>query len=75
MEDVSFVFVLKWFQHELRLSKDKRSSLLKHMEETTPINASELPKLKTEKELLTMCYFQYLESRKFLGANKDYLYG
>ena len=34
-----------------------------------------MEKLKTENEVLAMCYFHYLEERGFLGLNSEFLYG
>lgn len=38
-------------------------------------DTSKLEKVKTENEILAMCYFNYLEQRGFLGPDKEYYYG
>ena len=34
-----------------------------------------LHKITSPKQILAMCYFQYLEERGFLSHDKEYLYG
>lgn len=67
-EKVSFVFVLKWLQN-----KSKKSTL--HQSILSKDTTSKLAKITTPKQILAMCYFQYLEERGFLSQDKEYLYG
>ena len=81
---VSFYFALRWLQYEIGRMKNKRNhhsdSLLSHI--STPQQSDEFPKLQSPQQLLTLCYFQYLESNKFIGFEEgqdrtyqSYLYG
>ena len=67
-EKVSFVFVLKWLQN-----KSKKSKL--HKSTPNDPDMSTLKKISDPKEILAMCYFQYLEERGFLSQDSEYLYG
>lgn len=65
---VSFVFVLKWLQNKSKKSQLHQSILIKD-------SVNKLQKITTPKQILAMCYFQYLEERGFLSHEKEYLYG
>lgn len=71
LSSVSFVFVLKWLSSEIEKHKKNNSNLLKYLNHPD----SPLPNLKTENEILTMCYFNYLEERGYLSRTDKYLYG
>ena len=52
----------------------KPASLLKYIaQDNVPI--SSMDKVKSEKEILAMCYFNFLEERGFLGQHSEYIFG
>ena len=82
--NVSFYFALRWLQYEIDQFKSKKNkpdsllSIISQPAESQP----QLPQLKNEQQLLSMCYYQYLEANKFIGFEEDkglgyfsYLYG
>ena len=69
---------MKWFDYDLIQNKSGKSSLLKyiaHSSESEPVQIDKMDKVKTENEILAMCYFNYLEERGFLGQTSQYLFG
>lgn len=85
--DVSFYVVLRWLQYEMNEHCNQKGKEKEESDDnllSVIINkkgASSLPKLKSEQELLALCYFQYLEANQFIGFDNDkkefinYLYG
>lgn len=70
-QQVSLFFAMKWFTSELNNKRDK-SSLL------NPIlskDGSKADVVKTENELLTLCYMSYLEANNYLKSDQKYLFG
>lgn len=63
------MFVLKWIQN-----KSKKSTLHQSIQ-LREEGKDKLAKIRTTKQILAMCYFQYLEERGFLSQDKEYLYG
>ena len=79
-EKVSFYLVLRWLQYEMGQMKQgsagaKKDHLLSLLTQSSSQASKQGPtKLRTQKELLAMCYFQYLESNQFISfeGNKQY---
>jgi hypothetical protein len=74
--NISFVFIIKWFQRSITLNQSsKPASLLKYLASPEPVPLYLMDKVKSEKEILAMCYFNFLEERGFLGQDSEYLFG
>lgn len=71
-QDVSLLFAMKWFYSDLT-NKGRSSPLVKGIIDKDHNN--EVPQVKSENELLTLCYMSYLETNNYLKPNQKYLFG
>jgi len=70
-EPVTLLFAMKWFYSDL-FNKGLKSKLLQ------PIlsdNQGSSGQVKSESELMTLCYLSYLETNNYLKSNQKYLFG
>jgi len=72
---------LRWLQYEITNLKNNRDNNLLSVITSNEKNTKPA-KLQNERQLLAMCYLQYLESSKFIGFEeitgktyKEYMYG
>lgn len=77
---VTMLFAMKWFNSDLT-NKGMRSELVKGLliqnqqEDGEQIEATTQYKLKSDSELLALCYLVQLESNNYLKSNQKYLFG
>lgn len=71
-QDVSLLFAMKWFYSDLN-NKGNKSPLVNGLIEKN--SSREIQRVKTENELLTLCYMSYLESNNYLKSDQKYLFG
>lgn len=71
-QKVSLLFAMKWFYSDLT-NKGSKSFLVNGLINKDP-NVS-VPMIKTENELLTLCYMSYLETNNYLKSDQKYLFG
>lgn len=70
---VSFYFALRWLQFEiesLKKQQKKPNGLLSAIQ-ATDSTQKQLPKLTSQQQLQSLCYFKYLESNKFIGIREE----
>lgn len=70
-EPVNLLFTMKWFYSDLT-NRGSKSALVGPL---LSGDAGEATQIKTESELLTLCYLSYLETNKYLQSNQKYLFG
>jgi hypothetical protein len=71
-EPVSLLFAMKWFYSDLH-NKGQQSQLVKGLLESDP--KQEVGMVRSENELMTLCYLSYLETNNYLKSNQKYLFG
>ena len=73
MKSVNLLFAYKWFYSE-QSNKGGKSKLLSNLFEEHK-NSESTKQVKTENELMTLCYMSYLETNNFAKINKKFLFG
>ena len=71
-EPVSLLFAMKWFYSDLH-NKGQQSQLVKGLLDSDP--KQEVGMVRSENELMTLCYLSYLETNNYLKSNQKYLFG
>jgi hypothetical protein len=65
-QNVSLLFAMKWFNSDLTNKKEK-SQLVNGLIDRDSKN--KVPMVKSENELLTLCYMSYLETNNYLKSD------
>mmetsp|Transcript_2642 Transcript_2642/g.4413 ORF Transcript_2642/g.4413 Transcript_2642/m.4413 type:complete len:320 (+) Transcript_2642:934-1893(+) len=81
-QSVTLLFTLRWFNSEI-VNKSRQSDLVKglfleprDLEEDAPQDQLSGPKVRSQNELLTLCYLSFLEQNQYLKSSKrHYLFG
>ena len=68
-DPVTLLFAMKWFHSDL-FNKGANSKLVKDLK-----GENNGHKVKSENELISLCYLSYLETNNYLKANQKYLFG